>query len=68
MEVRLSTMKSADQLRMAVAKNKEIGAWLKHSTAQKVAKGKIPESAVMRCRWILSWKSAGPNDAPGPKS
>ena len=63
-EVKLSNLKSADQLRMAVAKHKEIGAWLKHSTVRKVAKGKIPESAVMRCRWILSWKSAGPNDSP----
>ena len=40
-EVKLSNLKSADQLRMAVAKHKEIGAWLKHSTVRKVAKGKI---------------------------
>ena len=63
-EIKLSTLKSADQLRMAVAKHKEIGAWLKHSTVRKVARGKIPESAVMPCRWIFSWKSAGPTDLP----
>ena len=63
-EVKLSTLKSQDQLRMAVAKHKEIGAWLKHSTVRKVSKGKIPESSIMRCRWILSWKSASPTDHP----
>ena len=63
-EVRLSTLKSQDQLRMAVAKHKEIGAWLKHSTVRRAAKGKIPESAIMRCRWILSWKGASPADNP----
>jgi len=31
-EVKLSNLKSEDQFRMAVAKHKEIGAWLKHST------------------------------------
>ena len=63
-EVKLSTLSGEDQLRMAVAKHKEIGAWLKHSTVRRVAKGKIPESAIMRCRWILSWKSASPTDHP----
>jgi hypothetical protein len=67
-EIKLSTLKSADQLRMAVAKHKEIGAWLTHSTVRKVARGKIPQSAVMRCRRILSWKSAGPTDLPADVS
>ena len=30
-EVRLSSLSSSDQLRMAVAKHKEIGAWLKQN-------------------------------------
>eukprot|EP00435_Cladocopium_sp_Y103_P038044 s2038_g10.t1 len=59
-EVRLSSLRSNDQLRMAVAKHKEIGAWLKHSTVRKVAKGKIPDDAVTRC----CWKAASPNDHP----
>ena len=67
-EVKLSNLKSEDQFRMAVAKHKEIGAWLKHSTVRKVSKGKIPESAIMRCRWILSWKPAGPSDNPADVS
>ena len=67
-EVKLSTLKSEDQMRMAIAKHKEIGAWLKHSTVRKVAKGKIPEASVMRCRWILSWKSASPTDHPNDVS
>eukprot|EP00435_Cladocopium_sp_Y103_P018919 s1103_g4.t1 len=63
-EVRLSELSSADQLRMAVAKHKEIGAWLRHATVRKAAKGKIPEDAIMRCRWLLTWKSASPDDKP----
>ena len=63
-EVKLSSLKSPNQFRMAVAKHKEIGAWLKHSTVRRAAKGKIPESAIMRCRWILSWKGASPTDNP----
>ena len=67
-EIKLSNLKSQDQFRMAVAKHKEIGAWLKHSTVRKVSSGKIPESAIMRCRWILSWKPAGPSDSPADVS
>ncbi|CAL1129202.1 unnamed protein product [Cladocopium goreaui] len=63
-EVRLSDLSSADQQRMAVAKHKEIGAWLKHGTVRKASKGKIPEEAIMRCRWLLTWKSASPEDHP----
>ena len=62
-EVRLSSLSSNDQLRMAVAKH-EIGAWLKHSTVRQVARGKIPDDAIMRCRWILTWKAASPSDHP----
>ncbi|CAL1146064.1 unnamed protein product [Cladocopium goreaui] len=63
-EVRLSDLSSADQQRMAVAKHKEIGAWLKHGTVRKASKGKNPEEAIMRCRWLLTWKSASPEDHP----
>ena len=63
-EVRLSDLSSADQLRMAVAKHKELGAWLKHSTVKKVSQGKIPPEAIMRCRWLLTWKAASSDDAP----
>ena len=60
-EVKLSELSGREQFLMAVAKHKEIGAWLKHSTVRKVARGKIPERSIMRCRWILSWKSASPD-------
>ena len=63
-EVRLSSPSSNDQLRMAVAKHKEVGAWLKHSTVRRVARGKIPDDDIMRCRWILTWKAASPSDHP----
>ena len=49
-------LKQEDQLRFAAVK--EIKAWLRHKTIQRVSKGKIPDNAVMRCRWLLSWKNA----------
>ena len=49
----------------AAAKDKEIKAWLHHRTVQKVSKGRIPEHAVMRCRWLLTWKGANGDETPG---
>ena len=57
-EVRLKDLGEREQQLFASAKHKEIKAWLHHGTVRKVAKGKIPENALMRCRWILNWKSA----------
>jgi hypothetical protein len=64
-EVKLKDLGQEDQLRFAAAKDKEMKAWLSHKTIQKVAKGKIPENAIMRCRWLLSWKNASGDEPPG---
>ena len=37
---------------------KEVSAWLSHNTVRKIAKGRIPQSSIMRCRWIYTWKTA----------
>ena len=57
-EVRLRDMTVKDQRRFAIAKNKEVGAWLAHRTVKRVAGGKIPDKNIMRCRWIYTWKTA----------
>ena len=54
-EVSPKELGEEDQLRFAAAKDKEVKAWLHHRTVQKVAKGRIPDHAVMRCRWLLTW-------------
>ena len=64
-EVKLKELNTEDQHRFAVAKHKECGAWLSHKTVTKVAKGQIPEHAIMRCRWLLVWKSPSGNEEPG---
>eukprot|EP00435_Cladocopium_sp_Y103_P017364 s1359_g4.t1 len=64
-EVSLKELGEEDQLRFAAAKDKEIRAWLHHKTVQKVAKGRIPDHAVMRCRWLLTWKGATGDEPPG---
>ena len=64
-EVSLKECGEADQLRFADAKDKEVKAWLHHKTVQKVAKGRIPDHAVMRCRRLLTWKGATGDEPPG---
>ena len=64
-EVALKDLGEEDQLRFAAAKDKEIRAWLHHRTVKKVSKGRIPEHAVMRCRWLLTWKGANGDEPPG---
>jgi hypothetical protein len=64
-EVSLKECGEQDQLRFAAAKDKEVKAWLHHKTVQKVAKGRIPDHAVMRCRWLLTWKGANGDEPPG---
>ena len=62
-EVRLRDLTVQDQKRFAAAKNKEVHAWLSHRTVKRVAKGKIPEKNIMRCRWIYTWKAADASNA-----
>ena len=64
-EVRLKDLGQEDQLRFAVAKDKELKAWLRHKTIERVTAGTIPSDAVMRCRWLLSWKSPTGDEPPG---
>ena len=69
-EVKLKDLGEDDQSKglQPAAKDKEIRAWLSHKTVQKVAKGKIPDNAIMRCRWLLSWKGANGDEPPGELS
>ena len=62
-EVRLRDLTVREQQRFAAAKHKEVGAWLSHKTVRKVAKGRIPDKNIMRCRWIYTWKAADPSSA-----
>ena len=49
-EVRLRDLTVKEQQRFAAAKHKEVGAWRSHRTVRRVAKGRIPEKNIMRCR------------------
>ena len=63
-EVKLRDLGEEDQRRFAMAKHKELKAWISHRTVRKVSRGKIPEHAIMRCRWLLTWKSPTGNENP----
>ena len=67
-EVKLKELGEHDQRLFAAAKHKEIGAWLHHKTVRRVVGKKIPEHALMRCRWILNWKSATGSESPAELS
>ena len=65
-EVKLRDLTVKDQQRFAIAKHKEVRAWLSHATVRKIAKGKIPAKNIMRCRWIYTWKPAAETDEANP--
>ena len=67
-EVRLKELSQDDQKLFAIAKHKELKAWLQHRTIRKVAQGKIPEHAIMRRRWLFVWKSPNGNEDPSELS
>ena len=59
-EVQWRQLNEHDRKLFKEAKDKEVKAWLDHGTLKKLAKGSIPENRIMRCRWILTWKSPLP--------
>ena len=63
-EIKLKELSQEDQKRFAVAKHKELGAWLQHKTIRRVSQGKIPDNAIMRCRWLYVWKTASGDELP----
>ena len=63
-EIRLKELSQEDQKRFAVAKHKELRAWLQHKTIRKVSQGRIPEHAIMRCRWLYVWKTPSGDEPP----
>ena len=60
-EVKLRDLTVKDQKRFAAAKHKEVSAWLSHKTVRQIAKGRIPQRNIMRCRWIYTWKTVDPS-------
>ena len=42
------------------AKEKELDQWLATDTVRKVLRSQIPESNILRSRWVLTWKELDP--------
>ena len=63
-EVKLKDLGEREQQLFARAKHKEIKAWLHHGTVLRVSHGRIPEHALMRCRWKYNWKEATGEEPP----
>ena len=60
-EVKMSTLTSEERKLFEEAKQKEIQSWLDTRTVCRILRQKIPESSILRCRWILTWKDAENN-------
>ena len=59
-EVRLSELTQAERAQFDAAKETEVQNWIKTGTISKVLRNQIPDSQIMKCRWILTWKETDP--------
>ena len=56
-EVRLSELSTAEREEFAKAKDAEVTNWLKTGTVQKMFCNQLSPEQILKCRWILTWKS-----------
>ena len=56
-KVRLSTLNQAEKEQFQKAKGSEISQWIKTGTISKILRSQMPQEQILRCRWILTWKS-----------
>ena len=64
-EVRLHELNKQERDQFEQAKAAEVANWIQTKTLTKVLRHQIPESQILRCRWILTWKpidNAGSNN------
>ena len=67
-EVRLSELSPEELKQFERAKEAEVQNWLKTNTVRRILRNTVPESQIIRCRWILVWKPLDPTDVkPGEK-
>ena len=62
-EVKLKDLTNEQRMEFDQAKTKEIDQWLTTETVRKILRHQIPDSNILRCRWVLTWKDLDPLDA-----
>ena len=55
--MKLSTLDQGEKAEFQRAKEQEIQNWLKTGTISKILRHQVPQDQILRCRWILTWKS-----------
>ena len=65
-EVRLSELSTAEREEFSKAQDAEVTNWLKTGTVQKMFCNQLSPEQILKCRWILTWKSIEAADR-GPK-
>ena len=61
-EVRLTELSSSERQEFETAKQKEVANWIQTGTISKILRNQIPESQILKCRWILTWKPIDPTE------
>ena len=61
-EVKLHELSAADKELFAKAKESEIANWLQTGSVKPLLRAQLPESEIIRCRWLLVWKPLDPTD------
>ena len=60
-EVKEKTLSEEEKQLFVNAKHKEVASWLSTETVRKITCNKIPESQILRSRWVLTWKPLDPS-------
>ena len=55
-EVREKDLSEDEKKLFISAKHKEVASWLSTETVRKITRSQIPESQILRSRWVLTWK------------
>ena len=67
-EVRLHELTQQEKEQFEQAKAAEVANWIQTKTLTKVLRHQIPESQILKCRWILTWKPVDPVGSNAGKS
>ena len=62
-EVKERTLSPKELEQFHSAKVKEVNSWLSTETVRRIARSQIPESQILRSRWVLTWKPIDNSDA-----
>ena len=61
-EVKLKMLNEQERKEFEEAQRKELDQWMETGTVRRILRSQIPESNIMQCRWVHTWKDLDPID------